>query len=61
MLLTIFTPTYNRSYTLPVLYESLITQSCLDFEWLIIDDGSTDDTKSLHIYFKPDSLGIINK
>lgn len=47
MLLTIFTPTYNRSYTLPVLYESLVTQSCLDFEWLIIDDGSTDDTKRL--------------
>ncbi|MCH5222363.1 MAG: glycosyltransferase family 2 protein [Muribaculaceae bacterium] len=47
MLLTIFTPTYNRAYTLGRLYESLCRQSCKDFEWLLIDDGSTDETKSL--------------
>lgn len=46
-MLTIFTPTYNRAYILPVLYRSLQLQTCKDFEWLIIDDGSTDNTQSL--------------
>ena len=45
--LTIFTPTYNRAYTLPKLYNSLCEQTCQDFEWLVIDDGSTDHTKEL--------------
>lgn len=43
-MLTVFTPTYNRADKLPQLYESLCCQSCYDFEWLIIDDGSSDDT-----------------
>ena len=47
MKLTIFTPTYNRRDLLPRLYESLKKQTCLDFIWLIVDDGSTDDTGSL--------------
>lgn len=45
--LTIFTPTYNRAYTLPRLYDSLCAQTCKDFEWLVVDDGSTDDTQAL--------------
>lgn len=45
--ITVFTPTYNRAYTLPLLYESLCRQKSNDFLWLIIDDGSTDETKSL--------------
>ena len=45
--LTIFTPTYNRAYILPNLYDSLCLQTCQDFEWLIVDDGSTDYTKEL--------------
>lgn len=45
--LTIFTPTYNRAHTLPELYESLLAQSDKDFQWLIIDDGSTDNTADL--------------
>ena len=45
--LTIFTPTYNRAYVLPKLYNSLCEQTCQDFEWLIVDDGSTDHTKEL--------------
>lgn len=45
--LTIFTPTYNRAYILPKLYESLCVQTCQDFEWLIVDDGSTDNTQKL--------------
>lgn len=47
MKLTIFTPTYNRAYILENLYRSLLRQSCHEFEWLIIDDGSADDTRSL--------------
>lgn len=45
--LTIFTPTYNRAHTLQRLYESLLHQTCMDFEWLVIDDGSTDKTPEL--------------
>lgn len=45
--LTIFTPTYNRAYLLGNLYNSLKEQTCKDFVWIIIDDGSTDNTKDL--------------
>ncbi len=45
--LTVFTPTYNRSHTLCRTYHSLCRQTCKDFEWLIIDDGSTDNTKKI--------------
>ena len=45
--LTIFTPAYNRAHTLPRTYESLCRQSCKDFLWLIVDDGSTDQTAAL--------------
>ncbi|MDO4763192.1 MAG: glycosyltransferase family A protein [Flavobacteriaceae bacterium] len=47
MKFTIFTPTYNRAHTLPRLYESLKKQSNKDFEWLVVDDGSTDNTEEL--------------
>lgn len=46
-MLTIFTPTYNRAYVLPRLYKSLIEQKNKDFEWIVVDDGSTDDTETL--------------
>ena len=45
--LWVFTPTYNRAYILPALYESLLAQTSTDFQWIIVDDGSTDDTESL--------------
>jgi len=45
--ITVFTPTYNRAYTLQRLYDSLLKQNYTDFEWLIIDDGSTDNTEEL--------------
>lgn len=45
--ITIFTPTYNRDYILPRLYSSLCEQTCSAFVWLIVDDGSSDDTPSL--------------
>ena len=46
-MITVFTPTYNRAHLLPVLYQSLVQQTCTDFEWLIVDDGSTDGTEQL--------------
>lgn len=45
--LTIFTPTYNRAHTLNRTYQSLCQQTCKDFEWMIVDDGSTDNTYNL--------------
>ena len=47
MLITVFTPTYNRAHLLPRLYESLCKQTFKDFEWLIVDDGSTDETREV--------------
>lgn len=51
-MVTIFTPTYNRAYILPKLYESLCKQTCMDFEWVIVDDGSTDGTEELVCRFE---------
>lgn len=45
--LTVFTPAYNRAHTISRTYESLLRQTCQDFEWLVIDDGSTDNTQEL--------------
>lgn len=45
--LTVFTPAFNRAYSLHLCYESLCRQSCKDFKWLIIDDGSSDNTAEL--------------
>lgn len=45
--LTIFTPTFNRAYILPKLYKSLVNQTDKNFIWLIVDDGSYDETKDL--------------
>lgn len=53
--LTIFTPTFNRAHTLGRLYESLCHQTCRDFEWLVIDDGSTDDTARLVAKFSEEN------
>ncbi len=45
--LTVFTPAYNRAHTLHLGYEALLRQTCQDFVWLIVDDGSTDNTREL--------------
>ena len=47
VILTVFTPAYNRAHTLPRTYESLKMQDCKDFIWLVIDDGSSDGTADL--------------
>lgn len=52
---TIFTPVYNRANTLNRLYNSLRQQTCKDFEWLIVNDGSTDDSELILNQFIKDS------
>ena len=44
---TVFTATYNRMNLLKKLYDSLVKQTSKDFEWIIVDDGSTDDTSTV--------------
>ncbi len=47
MIFSVFTPTFNRAHTLPRLYESLKNQTSKNFEWIIVDDGSSDGTEQL--------------
>lgn len=51
-ILTVFTPAYNRAYTLHKCYESLKRQTSREFKWLVVDDGSTDNTKELVMKWK---------
>lgn len=46
-MITVFTPTYNRGYIIHKLYDSLCRQSFTHFEWVVVDDGSTDNTQEL--------------
>ncbi len=56
--LTIFTPAYNRAYCLPRAYEALKKQSNKDFIWLIVDDGSTDNTRQLVESWQKEDCGF---
>lgn len=57
--ITYFTPTYNRAHTLPRLYESLLKQTNKNFVWLIIDDGSKDNTKEIvDVWVKDNKIEI---
>ncbi len=53
---TVFTATYNRRHTLHRVYESLKAQTYRDFEWLIVDDGSTDNTRELVEQWQQENL-----
>ena len=55
-MITVITPTYNRSDELGFLYSSLLKQTNKNFEWLIIDDGSTDATKELISKYQAEKL-----
>lgn len=57
-LITVFTPTYNRAHTLQRTYQSLCQQDCKDFIWLIIDDGSNDNTAKLVQEWKKKNNGF---
>lgn len=57
--LTIFTPTYNRAYCLKEAYDSLLRQTNKNFVWLIVDDGSTDNTEEIiHNWIEDGKLDI---
>lgn len=57
--ITVFTTTYNRAHLLPRLYESLCRQTSSDFLWLVVDDGSVDETKKLiHQYQSENKIEI---
>ena len=61
-LLTVITPTFNRAHTLPKCYQTLCNQGCKDFVWMIIDDGSTDNTESLvNEWVSENTISIIYK
>ena len=55
-LLTVITPTYNRAYTLTKAYASMCRQTNKDFIWLVVDDGSTDNTEEVISSWKNDGL-----
>lgn len=59
--LTVFTPTYNRKHTLLRTYESLCRQTCHDFDWLVIDDGSSDGTSEWIESLGPKSISTSQK
>lgn len=58
--ITIFTPAYNRAYCLHQVYESLLRQTNPDFVWMLIDDGSNDNTRELvHSWIMENKMEII--
>lgn len=57
-LLTIITPTYNREHMLVRCFQSLTEQTCSDFEWIIVDDGSKDNTAELVSTFNSTSFPV---
>ncbi|MFR5021636.1 MAG: glycosyltransferase family 2 protein [Mediterraneibacter gnavus] len=56
--ITVFTPAYNRAYSLHLCYESLCSQNNKNFIWLIVDDGSTDNTRELVEEWKKNENGF---
>ncbi len=60
-MITVFTPTYNRGYIISELYESLTQQTFKNFEWLIVDDGSSDETESIiNQFIKENKINSFN-
>ncbi|MCM1066933.1 MAG: glycosyltransferase family 2 protein [Muribaculaceae bacterium] len=59
MKISVITPTFNRAYILTACYNSLCAQTSKDFEWIVIDDGSVDDTESLVRGFIEESKIVI--
>lgn len=58
--ITILTPTYNRAGLLKRLYDSLLRQTCQDFVWFVIDDGSVDDTcQVIHSFQNENKISVL--
>ena len=58
-MISVLTPTYNRAFHLNRAYQSLVNQNCKDFEWIVIDDGSSDNTKDTIDHFISENLIVI--
>ena len=58
-MITVLTPSYNRGDLLKNLYQSLREQIFDDFEWIVVDDGSTDSTSEIITHFKEDKKIVI--
>ena len=58
-MITVLTPSYNRGYLLKELYQSLVVQTFDDFEWVVVDDGSTDLTSEIITHLKEKNKIII--
>lgn len=58
-MITVLTPSYNRGNLLKNLYQSLRDQIFDDFEWIVVDDGSTDSTSEIITHFKEDKTIVI--
>ena len=56
--ITILTPAYNKGKTIERTYQSLLNQTVFDFEWVLINDGSTDDTLDIIKTFQTDKFPI---
>lgn len=56
---TVFTSTFNRGYIIHQLYQSLCNQTFRNFEWLVIDDGSTDNTTELFTAWEKECTGFV--
>lgn len=59
-MITVFTPTYNRANTLEKLYQSLLSQTYKNYEWVIVDDGSSDNTEAIVNSWVKENLILIN-
>lgn len=59
MKITVFTPIYNRAYNLKNLYNSLLSQTYKDFEWIIVDDGSSDNANEQVKEFQAENKIVI--
>lgn len=59
MQLSIYTPCYNKGETIERTFNSLLNQSCTDFEWIVVNDGSTDNSQILIDKFSTDKFSII--
>lgn len=57
--ISVITPTYNRAHLLPRVWASLKAQTFSDFEWIVVDDGSTDETESVVASFKDPRIRYI--
>ena len=58
ILITVFTPAYNRAHLLARLFQTLKQQTISDFEWLIVDDESSDDTATVVQRFREEKTGL---